>query len=164
MLNKLLLILSLFVGLNAYAQQDQIVIDGGLGEFDTKGTSVSQVKFGKIGWQEDLWYSLKHRINIGEWLDNRGEGYNNSAFTGYQLGFEVRNDIFEASIWSGPTLITTPDASLGGRFQFNETVFFGLVDKDGNAIGVSYNHFSSAGLEMPNYGKDFMGVEIKFPF
>lgn len=149
---------------SAYADQDQIVTDVGLGSFGTKGSSLSQDKFAKIGWQEDVWYSLKHRFNVGGWIDSRGVGYYSSAFCGYQLGFEVTNETLQASIFSGPTIISSPDNALGGIVQFNESIFFGIVDKDRDSIGVAYNHFSSAGLEMPNLGRDFLGLEIKFPF
>jgi hypothetical protein len=179
MRKQTLLVVSLIVATPAFAQDDlfsdrqspqpkidssQIVIDGGLGMFSTEGSSLSQVKFGKIGLQENLWSVLKQRFNVGAWLDSRGEGRTNSGFTGYQLGFDVQNEMFEASIWSGPTYITTPDIALGGNLQFNETIFFGIKDRQDDSIGVAYNHFSSAGLEMPNLGRDFMCVEIKFPF
>jgi len=147
-----------------YAAQDQIVVDGGLGVFGTEGSSLSQVKFGKVGIQEDLWYNLKQRFNTGMWLDDRGGGRKSSGFGGYQVGYEVTNDVLQASIWSGPTLISSPDIALGGYFQFNETLYLGIVDKDRNSIGIAYNHFSSAGIETPNLGNDFIGLEIKFPF
>ena len=164
MLNKLIALYFMVMGCIAYADQDSIVTDVGVGEFGTKGSSLSQVKFAKVGWQEDLWYNLKQRMNAGGWIDTRELGYSSSAFAGYQLGFEVKNSVFEASVFSGPTLISSPDNALGGIFQLNETLFFGIVDKDDNTIGIVYNHFSSAGLEMPNLGRDFMGIEIKFPF
>lgn len=144
--------------------QDEMFLDAGLGAFSTEGHSLSQVKFIKAGVQEDIWDTFEHKMNVGGWLDSRGEGRTSSAFIGYQIGFDVRNDILEVSVWSGPTLISSTDAALGGNFQFNETIFFGVRDKHDNVIGMAYNHFSSAGLEMPNMGKDFMCLEIKFPF
>jgi hypothetical protein len=154
----------LFMTKVANAQQDQVVVDGGLGALGTKGDSLPQVKFAKVGVEEDLWYSLKQRFNVGEWLDSRGSDYSNSSFAGYQLGFEVKNDVLECSLFSGPSLITSPDNALGGILQFNETLFLGVVDKNDETIGVAYNHFSSAGLYTPNLGRDFLGLEIKFPF
>jgi len=148
----------------AAAANDNIVIDGGLGIFNTQGDTLSDVKFVKIGLQRDLWYAFKQRFNGGLWLDSRGKDYNNSAFVGYQLGFEVKNDVLIASIFVGPSLISSPDADLGGPLQFNDSLFLGIVDKFGDSIGVVLNHFSSAGLEMPNVGKNFLCLEIKFPF
>ncbi|CAM6003922.1 unnamed protein product [Sphagnum balticum] len=161
-MKKYALLVALLVATPVFAQ-DEFLIDAGLGAFSTIGDTLAQVKFGKIGLQEDLWYALKQRFNVGGWLDAR-DGMANSGFAGYQLGFVVQNDIYEMSIFSGPSVITSPDTSLGGRFQFNETVFFGIKDKLGNSIGAAYNHFSSAGIEMPNLGKDFLCLEIKFPF
>lgn len=162
-MRKIVLILLLMNSL-AWAAEDQVVIDAGLGQFGSKGSSLSQDKFAKISIEEDVWYNLKDKFNVGAWLDSRGQGYASSAFTGYQIGFEVTNSIFQSSVWSGPTFVSTPDRALGGRLQFNETVYFGIVDKDKNSIGIEYEHFSSAGLEMPNLGRDFLGLAIKFPF
>jgi hypothetical protein len=169
MKNKLLALYWVFISCGAYistayAHDDQYVMDAGLGSFGTEGSSLSQVKFLKVGIQEDLWEGLKQRFNGGAWLDSRGDGRTNSLFTSYQLGFEVSNNIFQASVFSGPALISSPDSDLGGIFQFNETIFLGIVDKDYDSIGVSWNHLSSAGLEQPNQGKDFLCLEIKFPF
>jgi hypothetical protein len=149
----------------ALADNDSaFVLDTGLGIFNTQGDSVSQVKLLKFGYEETLWSNVKNRYNAGAWLDTRGNGYNSSAFIDYQLGFDVNNKVFDMSIWTGPALITSPDAELGGMFQFNETLFFGIIDRDKNTIGVSYNHFSSAGLEFPNQGKDFLSFGIRASF
>jgi len=137
-------------------------LDAGLGIFNTEGSNLSQVKFGKLGLQEDLWYNLKQRFNVGAWLDSRGGGYTNSAFAGYQVGFQVDNQDYEGSIFFGPSLITNQDIALGGPMQFNASIFFGIKDNGGNTIGFAYNHFSSGGLEMPNLGRDVGGLEIKF--
>ena len=160
---KLLLILLLFSS-QAFAQQDQLVVDVGLGQFGSRGSSLSQDKFVKFGWQEDLWYVLKQRINLGAWEDTRGSGYNSAVFTGYQIGFEVTNDVLQGSVWTGPTILSSTDQVLGGYLQFNETIFFGIVDKDRNAIGFAYNHFSSGFLSTPNLGRDYLGIQIKCPF
>lgn len=162
---KFITILFLFISFPIMAQQDQMVTDVGLGEFGSKGSSLSQDKFAKIGYEEDLWYNLKQKFNLGGWIDSRGTGYSSSAFGGYQLGFEVSNSIFQMSVWGGPTLINSIDSELGGYLEFNETIFFGIVDKDENAIGISYNHFSDASIENgPNNGRDYLGLSLKFPF
>ena len=147
-----------------HAHADEFFVDGGLGAFDTEGRSIAMVKFAKFGVQEDLLGPLKQRFNVGLWLDQRGQGYSNAAYGGYQLGFDVKNSVLEMGIFSGPTLISSTDAELGGLFQLNETFFFGIRDSENDFIGAVYNHFSSAGLEMPNLGKDFIGLEIRFPF
>lgn len=165
-LKKLLLFtfITITIFCNLVLAADSLVLDAGLGVFSTEGYSISQVKFAKIALQEDLWYALKQRFSVGGWLDARGDGRQDSGFAGYQIGFEVANDVFESNIFAGPSAISTPDVALGGYLQFNESIFFGIKDKGGNSIGLDYNHFSSAGLEMPNLGRDFMALQIKFPF
>lgn len=158
---KSLILLSLIM-FSTTCLAEEMVIDAGLGVLNSKGYSLSQNKFTKIGLENNLWYALKQRINTGLWLDSRSDEYKSSAFGGYQLGFEVRNDTLIASIWSGPTLISSPDQQLGGMIQFNETIFLGITDKMGETIGIAYNHLSSAGLEIPNQGRDYVGLEIKF--
>lgn len=143
---------------------DQVITDVGLGAFGSKGASVSQDKFTKLGLQEEIWSPFQERFNLGGWIDDRSPGYSSAAFMGYQIGFEVTNDVLQGSVWTGPTMLTSTDQMLGGIFQFNETIFFGIVDKDKNSIGIAYNHFSSAGLETPNLGRDYLGLEIKCPF
>lgn len=146
----------------AHADED-VFLDGGLGAFSTEGKSPSQVKLIKLGLQEEVWYSFKERFNLGGWIDSRGLGNSSSAFGSYQLGFDVQNDLFEMGVFAGPALISTPDIMLGGCFQFNETLYLGIRDpKSHDSIGLSYNHFSSAGLESPNQGRDFLAVEVKF--
>ena len=161
---KYLILLLMLVPCLSFADTDQVIVDAGLGVFSSKGHSFSQDKFAKIGIQEDLWNAFKQRFNTGGWIDTSGEGRTSSAFVGYQLGFEVKNDLFIGSVWTGPSVITSPDEVLGGPIQFNETVFFGLADIKNNAIGLAYNHFSSASLYTPNLGRDYMCLEIKFPF
>jgi len=97
-------------------------------------------------------------------LEFRGESYSSAALAGYQVGFEVTNEIFQMSVWTGPTLVSATDSDLGSYFEFNETIFFGIIDKYTNSIGIAYNHFSDAGLTQINRGRDYIGLEIKMPF
>jgi hypothetical protein len=147
------------------AHSSELLFEGGLGILNTEEESIAQVKFAKIGLQNELWHALVQRVNGGGWVDTYGAGRTSSAYAGYQLGFDVKNSLLEAAIFSGPTYITQPDTSLGGHFQFNETIFLGVRNPTtSDVFGVAYEHFSSAGLEMPNQGKDFITLEIKFPF
>jgi len=159
-MNKLILIIFILSPLVCHA--DDVFVDAGIGAFRTAGDDAVGTKFLKLGVQEDLWEGFKQRFNGGFWLDSQGQGRSSSGFAGYQWGFEVDNDVFQSSVFAGPTLITSPDSYLGGIFQFNESLFFGIKDRFDNSIGMFYNHFSSAGIENPNKGRDFMGVEIKF--
>jgi hypothetical protein len=160
-----IILLSLLLVGTAYGGDDQIVTDVGLGSFGSRGASLSQDKFAKLGLQEELWNPFYQRFNVGGWLDTRGQGNSSAAFGGYQIGFEVTNDVFQGSVWTGPAVISGTDSELGGILEFNETIFFGVVDKNQDSIGVAYNHFSDASIESgPNRGRDYIGLEIKCPF
>ena len=155
----------LFLSTIAYGQdfqEDQTALDVGIGVFRSADKGLSETKMLSIGKQETLLGPLKSRYSAGFWLDNTRDGRKSSGFVGAQLGFEVANNGWVGGIFSGPTVISTPDVLLGGRFQFMDTINYGLQDKSGNYIGLFYRHFSSAGLEMPNTGRDILGIEIRF--
>jgi hypothetical protein len=116
-----------------------------------------------IGLQKDLYNVFKQRYTVGGWVDNTGNGRLSSGLASAQLGFEVNRYGTVASIFFGPCLITTPDIYLGGYFQFMTDIHLALEDNKHNSMGVFYRHISSAGIEMPNDGRDLVGLEIKFP-
>lgn len=159
---KKILFLLLLICSTAYAQDDQIVLDGGLGVFNSATKGLSETKMLTLGLQEDVWGPLKDRFIVGGWLDNSGNNKRNSALASYQLGFEVNRDGLIGGIFSGPTAISTTDELLGGHFQFMDDIHFGMEDKQGNYIGIIYRHLSSAGIEMPNIGRDVIGLELRF--
>ena len=161
---KILSILIILISSTVYAENDQIVVDGGIGVFNSAKRSLSETKSFTLGIQEDLYGPLKQRVTVGGWIDNGGDGRSGSALVSGQLGFEVNRDGLVAGIFSGPTFITNRDALLGGHFQFMDDLHLGIQDKNSNYIGVMYRHLSSAGIEMPNYGRDVMGLELRFPF
>lgn len=140
-------------------------IDASLGMFHNGSPSPANVKYGEIGHRDSLGLGFFNQYSGGAWIQSaRGDGRKSSAFVSDQIGLGVNNGI-AVSIATGPTLISTPDSYLGGHFQFHETLFLGVSDPATNtSIGFAYQHFSSAGIEMPNAGKDFGGAEIVFPF
>lgn len=160
-MKKFVVLLLLMSGM-AYGQNDQQVVTGGIGVFNSGKNTLSETKMLSYGIQEDLWGPLKQRGTIGGWLDDAHNGKKDSAFIAGQLGFEVDNNGWIGGVFSGPALISSPDALLGGIFQFMDQISFGIQDKHNSYFGVFYRHFSSAGLEMPNIGRDLIGVEIRF--
>lgn len=158
---KFILVL-LLLSTPALAQQDQVLIDGGLGVFNSGKKSLSETKMISLGVQEDVWGPLKDRVVLGGWIDNAGGGRNGSAFGAGQIGFEVNSNGLVGSIFTGPALISSPDVLLGGRFQFMDDLHLGIQDKDSNYIGIMYRHLSSAGLETPNIGRDIIAIELRF--
>ena len=64
----------------------------------------------------------------------------------------------ELHIAFGPSYLVTPDTVLGGHFQFS--LEGGLCTNDGKeAICLNWDHYSSAGIEMPNLGRDFIVLQ-----
>jgi hypothetical protein len=164
MINRIIFILSVLLLSNySIAQEDQIIVDGGVGIWNSGKSTLSETKMFSLGVQEDLWGALKERGTTGFWLDNAGGGKRGSAFASGQLGWEVSTGGIVGGIFSGPAVISTPDTLLGGRFQFMDDIHLGLQDNELNYIGIMYRHFSSAGIETPNIGRDLMGLEIRFP-
>lgn len=156
MLNKILLII-LFFGATAYAQDDQWVVDGGLGV----SNSAPSMKMLTVSLQEDAWGPLKQKFSVGGWLDSSTTN-KSSALVSSQLGFEVNSNDIIGGVFSGPCILTSTDSLLGGYFQFMSDLHLGIQDRDNNYFGVFYRHISSAGLESPNIGRDVVGIEIKY--
>jgi hypothetical protein len=159
---KYLVIALLLLSTPAYSQDDQYVLDGGIGVFNSGKKSLSETKMLTIGKQEDLWGPLKSRGVVGGWLDNSGGGKTNSALVAGQIGFEVNRDGLVGGVFSGPCLISSPDVLLGGNFQFMDDLHLGIQDNENNYFGVMYRHLSSAGLSTPNIGRDIIAIELRF--
>lgn len=141
---------------------DDLILDGGVGVFNSGKKSLSETKMVTFGVQEDLIGPLKDRAVIGGWLDNADHGRSSSAVVGGQLGFEVNRDGLLVGIFTGPSVISNTDALLGGPIQFMDDLHLGIQDPHGYYIGVMYRHLSSAGIETPNIGRDVVGLELRF--
>jgi hypothetical protein len=152
----------LLIGSVAYAQDDQIIVGGGIGVFHSADRGLSETKMLSLGVQEDFWGAIKTRGTVGGWLDNSGPPKSDSGFVSGQMGWEVNRDGLIAGAFTGPAIISNTDSLLGGHFQFMDDLHLGIQDKEGNYIGVMYRHFSSAGLATPNIGRDIVGLEFRF--
>lgn len=95
---------------------------------------------------------------LGGWLGGLGE---QSWFIGAPVGLEVwiPNSGAYASAAVGPSRISHPDRILGGFGQFDCEFGLGLKTERAN-LGLTWKHFSSAGLAMPNLGRDFIGLQV----
>lgn len=102
----------------------------------------------------------------GFWVDNSDRpGATGSGFLQTSIGIEPTAGPIYANFFQGVALITHPDTVLGGNGQFVEDVGLGIRDqKTHEAIGIFYKHISSAGLERPNLGRDFIGLQISIPW
>lgn len=143
-------------------QAGELVLDGGVGVFNSGKTSLSETKMLTLGVQEGVTGPLQARLVGGGWIDNAGGGKGGSALASGQLGFEVNNNGTVFGIFSGPTVISSPDVLLGGRFQFMDDIHLGIQDKQGNYEGVMYRHLSSAGIYPVNIGRDVIALELRF--
>jgi len=165
--NKLMTLYWVFISSTAYisiayAQQDQNLIDGGVGVFNSGKNSLSETKMLTLGVQEDLYGAFKDRAIVGGWLDSAGDGKSSSGLIAGQLGFEVNRDGLIGGVFSGPCVISNTDELLGGHLQFMDDLHLGIQDRDNNYIGVMYRHISSASLSTPNIGRDIIGIELRF--
>lgn len=116
--------------------------------------------------QETVVGPFIRQYELGGWFDNSGiEGRRSSALAGASLGVNVNGGPFFGQALVGPALISCKDSSLGGPFQFNNDVAFGIRDDSNKAtFGVAYKHVSSAGIELPNRGRDFLMFRISLPW
>jgi hypothetical protein len=138
-------------------------MSGQVGIFNTGKQSISESKFVNVGYR-DIWCcGISYQYEAGGWIDRAGNGRKNSGYGAFQMGVEA-GDTTIARVMAGPALITTPDSYLGGAFQFTEDFFIGIRGNSRNTVGIKYKHFSSAGLEQPNVGRDYLGAEISIPW
>lgn len=162
-LSLLVLLLYIFAFVAYKASADDYA-DVSLGMFSNSKPSLANVKFGQIGHREYWALGFFNQYEGGGWVQvNNGDARKSSAYVSDQVGLEAEN-VAVVRVAVGPAIISTPDSYLGGIFQFHETLFLGLKGTNGNTIGFSYQHFSSAGLETPNVGRDFGGIEATVPF
>jgi len=144
------------------ADADEMYLTGALGVFNSGKSSLSETKFANVGYRSPLGM-FTQQVEIGGWIDRFGQGRADSAYTAYQVGWQVDAPLI-ARIMTGPCMITTPDVYLGGRLNFKEDLYVGEEDSQGRTIGIKYNHISSAGIYTPNIGRDALGVEIGIKF
>lgn len=153
-MNFILTILSI-ISLNSKA--DEFIIKYGPGYLHSNNAELTS-----LGYQNKLHNAIYQKIEGGAWVDN-ASGMSNSLYISYSLGLRVDSGKAFAEWFFGPTLISSPDNNLGGTFQFNHDLFFGLRDKQGYSVGLGIKHISSAGIEIPNLGRDFILIRIGVP-
>lgn len=113
------------------------------------------VKYGGSTW--------KLQANGGYWLA-LNEGEKASLFSSLQGGIEVvgKSGTF-ASVMFGPAWIQNPDSKLSGNFQFHPTFGFGIKNEGGYTLAFVWQHFSNAGIVLPNMGRDLLTLQAAFP-
>lgn len=106
---------------------------------------------------------LQYQWEGGLFVDNNN-GLGPTGFGSFALGLETEGPGLFASYFVGPTLITQTDARLASILEFNNNFQLGIRDRRGAAIGLNFQHFSNAGLTQGNIGRDFLGINLTFPF
>ena len=127
--------------------------------------SLSATKAVFVSKQSSLGGPFIKQLEVGGWDDTDGRGRKSSGMASASAGLNVNAGYIFAQALVGPAIISTPDKLLGGRFQFNNDFALGLRDpKTGASIGAAYKHISSAGLEHPNEGRDFILFRVGIPW
>jgi hypothetical protein len=153
---KYIIIASLmFVG-NAFAQDKDptLNIKYGLGVIQ-KG----DMSFGSVGYQRKIVDSLYQQYEGGLWVDRDRQS---AGFASYQLGLKAKSGFVYGETMHGIGLITKTDGLLGGHFQFFHDLGVGIVSKDGSTFGIQMKHVSSAGINKPNIGRNFIAIKAGF--
>lgn len=134
-----------------------------LGVFNSGKSGLSETKFVNVGHRESTNFGLSYQYEGGGWFDTAHNGRKTSGYIAGQAGVEA-GDTVVARVMTGPAIISSPDSYLGGYFQFTEDFAIGIKGSNGNTVYIMYKHFSSAGLEQPNTGRDFAGVSVSIPW
>lgn len=155
----------LFASLCANAYDQTFLLYGG-GFSAPDQTHIGQVNVLAIGHQRNLFYNvLDYKLETGGWYDDTGhKGASNSFYGSASAGIDIDNDTLYANWFLGAGLITTPDSSLGGYFQFFHDAEVGIQGFSGKRLGVFFKHISDAGIESPNKGRNFAGIKGGLPF
>lgn len=124
----------------------------------------SDVKSISFGQQSDLFSFAQKKWEVGYFVDRR-PGARSSAYGFVGVGVEPTAGSLYVNFFQSVGGISSPDSYLGGRFQFMEEVGIGIKDKEKKtSVGLLYKHISSAGLNRPNKGRDFIGIQVSIPW
>jgi hypothetical protein len=157
-----LLLFSLFLySYSCFADSEQF-IGFGVGLAESAVSSSGETKMFNVGEREFLYRGIYWENKLGYWGDGSGNPNRKSSLFGVSgVGMMVDLAPVELRAGTGLAIISTPDSYLGGRFpEFNENLGMTLRDKHGDGIGLTYSHFSSAGIVSPNIGRDFVTLEL----
>lgn len=139
--------------------------EAAIGVFNSAKHSPIETKFGQMGYRAYSQWGGFIEGEFGGWAHQAGTtGQRSSGYLATLVGVEAEHGV-DLRLAVGPAIVTNPDIYLGGNFpQFTEDFFVGVRGRTGTSLGAKYKHFSSAGLVMPNIGRDFLGVEVSLPF
>ncbi len=157
------LIIFLAILLSSALAQANPVISLGIGKSAFRGNGTPFERAVAIGWEQPFTAGFFVRPEGGWFTDNSGSGQSSpwlSTLGGVRASSEVGPTVHLAV---GPSYLHNPDQKLGGHFQFSLEGGVGMEDKN-FAIAMVWKHLSSAGINMPNQGRDFIMAQIRIPF
>lgn len=160
-MTKLIIFLAILLS-SALAQAD-LVTSVGIGKGALRGNGTPFERAIAIGWEQPFTTGFFVRPEGGAFMDNSGEGKSSpwlSTLGGVRATSPMGATMHLAV---GPGYLHNPDQKLGGHFQFSLEGGVGMEDKN-FAIAMVWKHLSSAGINMPNQGRDFIMAQIRIPF
>lgn len=163
MLKYILTFIFLFIPIVADAEENTFYRYG-VGVFRSRDYSKTAVKSFSVGRVDNFWGPLVYQYEGGYFGDSSGHGREGGGFGNASLGVQANPGVFILRSTWGIGGITTPDTMLGGPFQFNHDLVLGVKGENGAMIGLDLKHISSAGLEKPNLGRDFLLIHVELPF
>lgn len=137
----------------------------GVGIFGSGRNSFAETKTISFGHQSPLGQYFIKQLELGGWTDTRGsEGRRGNVYLSGSIGLNVdAGYVFAQSLW-GVAALPLTDSYLGGHLEFKEDATIGAKDLQGKRIGLNYTHISSAGIFMPNHGRDLLCLRLSLPF
>lgn len=128
------------------------------------GSPTGNIKLFSLREEQRLSGPIHSATEGGVWVDNLGNGRRGAAFGKYQLGVKPGPDVgFYGSIFWGLQLQSSTDTELGGNAQFSQDFGLGIRDAASFVQG-TYTHMSSAGIFLPNRGRDFFCLNMGLRF
>jgi hypothetical protein len=129
-----------------------------------EGTTNGSAKIFGLRHEGYEFYGVSFAQEVGGYVDNGGRGRKGSALAKFQVGTTPgpETGLFGKAFF-GPCYISTTDTQLGGHGQFCSDVGVGIRDR-ASFMAVNYSHISSAGLSMPNHGRDWLVFETGLRF
>ncbi len=155
------LVVSLLM-LSSQAHAD-VVASVGLGKSAFAGVQGAPFeRAASLGYEYTFSNGLFVRPEAGWFMDNSGHGVS-SPWLAPLVGVRSQSTVGPALHFAiGPGYLHNPDSVLGGHFQFSLEGGASLVDRN-FGIGVVWKHLSSAGINMPNRGRDLIALQLSVP-
>lgn len=142
---------------------EQLGFKFGLGMLDGERTAkIKTFSFRSEGYTETR--GVASAWEVGLWTDTgKSDGRKGAAFYKYQVGFRPQSQHVFFKAMAGPALLSSTDSQLGAPLQIGSDFGVGFQD-DESYVGLTYSHFSSAGVFSPNMGRDFILFDFGIRF